>query len=102
MTTNDSIIQIRIDEKTKSNAQKTLAKLGLDLSSATKIFLKKVINTKSIPFDIKTENGYTYEEETRLLRDLNSKGGYSRKFKSASEMFDDLDKQIDGKKKNRK
>lgn len=94
MATNTSIIQIRIDEKTKSDAQKTLATLGLDLSSATKIFLRKVINTKSIPFEIRTENGFTLKQEMEILKDFNNTSGKIKKFTSARDMFNDLDKKI--------
>ncbi|MDO8594401.1 MAG: type II toxin-antitoxin system RelB/DinJ family antitoxin [bacterium] len=48
---------IRIDPKTKKAAQKILARLGLDLSSAIKIFLEQVVLTESIPFIITTRRG---------------------------------------------
>lgn len=98
MTLHTSTIQIRIDEKTKNDAQKTLAKLGLDLSSATKIFLRKVINTKSIPFDIRTENGFTPSQEFDMLKDLDKTIKKGKRFSSAQDMFDHLDEKI-GKKK---
>lgn len=45
-------INIRIDTGTKNKAQEILGELGLDLSSAIKIFLNKVILTESIPFEL--------------------------------------------------
>lgn len=45
-------IQIRIDEKTKKDAQKIFSKLGIDMSTAIKIYLKKVIAGQGIPFDV--------------------------------------------------
>ena len=61
-------IQIRIDEKTKKSAQKTLDKLGLDMSSAVKVYFKQIIIHKGIPFQIITENGLTPEQEEEILK----------------------------------
>ena len=43
-------INIRIEEKTKARAAKTFAKLGLDMSSAVKIFLSQVVHENGLPF----------------------------------------------------
>lgn len=60
-------IQIRIDEKTKVNAQKIAAKLGLDLSGAIKMFLQQMTIHKGLPFLALTENGFTPEQEHEIL-----------------------------------
>lgn len=43
-------LNIRIEEKTKARASKTLAKLGIDMSSAVKIFLNQVVKENGFPF----------------------------------------------------
>lgn len=43
-------INIRIDEKLKKAAGKTLASLGLDTSSAVKMFLSQVVTENGLPF----------------------------------------------------
>jgi DNA-damage-inducible protein J len=43
-------LSIRIEEKTKKEAQRTLESLGIDLSSAVKMFLHQVILEQGIPF----------------------------------------------------
>lgn len=43
-------INIRIDEGTKVQAAKTLAKIGLDMSSAIKLFLYQVVTERGLPF----------------------------------------------------
>lgn len=63
-----SQIQIRIDEKTKKDAQVILEDLGLDLSSAIKIYLKQIILFKGIPLKLVTENGLTVQEEKAILK----------------------------------
>jgi len=63
-----STIQIRIDEKTKKEAVKIFDDLGIDMSTAIKVYLKKVIVTQGIPFQIITENGLTIEQELDILK----------------------------------
>lgn len=63
-----STIQVRIDEKTKKSAQKVLNEIGLDMSSAVKIYFKQIILNKGIPFRILTENGFTPEQEMEILK----------------------------------
>jgi DNA-damage-inducible protein J len=45
-----STLSIRIEEKTKKEAAKTLEALGLDLSTAVKMFLNQVVIEQGIPF----------------------------------------------------
>lgn len=61
-------IQIRIDEETKIGAKVILEKLGLDISSAVKIFLKQVRARKGLPFLVLTENGLTVEQEDKIIK----------------------------------
>ncbi len=43
-------LNIRIDEKIKSESFKILSKIGLDMSSAIKVFLSQVIVEGGLPF----------------------------------------------------
>ncbi len=43
-------LNIRIDEKLKNNASEILNLMGLDLSSAIKMFLNQVVVKKGVPF----------------------------------------------------
>ena len=63
-------IQLRIDTKTKLAAQKTLEEIGLDLSSAVKMFLRNVVITQSMPIEVRTKNGFTIEQEKKILEDI--------------------------------
>ena len=49
---NDTAITFRTNSETKAEAQKVLANLGMDISTALNIFLKKVVRTEAIPFDV--------------------------------------------------
>jgi DNA-damage-inducible protein J len=43
-------LNIRIDEKLKKEANKTLKSLGFDMSGAIKVFLTQVVQDQAIPF----------------------------------------------------
>ncbi len=43
-------VNIRIEQKTKKDAAKVLSKLGLDMSSAIKVFLSQVVVEQGLPF----------------------------------------------------
>ena len=45
-------LQIRVDEDLRMEADGVLREMGLDLPSAIRIFLTKVVTTRSIPFDL--------------------------------------------------
>lgn len=63
-----STIQIRIDEKTKKSAVKVLNRVGMDMSSAVKIYFRQIVLRKGIPFQILTENGLTPYQERQILK----------------------------------
>jgi len=62
----NTTLQIRIDKKTKNATRKILEKLGLDMSTAIKIYFNKINHCKGLPF-LLTENGLTVEEEEEIL-----------------------------------
>ena len=47
-----SIIQCRVDDKTKLEATEIYEKLGIDLSTAIRMFLKRSVLMNGIPFDM--------------------------------------------------
>ncbi len=88
-------IQIRIDKKTKRSAKRVLSKLGLDMSTAIKAYLKQISASKGIPFRFVTENGLTPAEEKAVLKASKeaSQGKNIRgPFRSVEELIKDLKK----------
>ncbi len=61
-------VQIRIDEDTKNRAKDILNNLGLDMSTAIKVYFQQIIINKGIPFKLLTENGLIVEEEQEILK----------------------------------
>ena len=47
---NNSLLQFRVDNQLKEEASKIYAQLGLDLPTAIRIFLKRSVQVRGIPF----------------------------------------------------
>ena len=56
---NNSVLQIRIDEELKNNANIVFEDIGLDLSTAIRIFLNKTVTLNALPFEINKKNNKT-------------------------------------------
>lgn len=79
---------IKIDEKTKREAQKLFKDLGLSLSTAINIFLKQAIREKGIPFYISSlpenlELAQALEEAKKIKKNPSNYKSYG----SPKEMF---------------
>ena len=84
-----AVINIRVNDEVKKEAETIFKALALNMSVAMNLFLKKCINENGIPFDLKLPNNETIEalEETNKI--LN--GDIERKsYKNADELFEDL------------
>jgi DNA-damage-inducible protein J len=69
MANKSTTLQIRIDAQTKDQAQKVLAEMGLDMSTAIKLFLRNIIITESIPLELRSEKGMLAERKCDLLKE---------------------------------
>ncbi len=86
---NKEQLQIRIDAKTKKEAKAILDKLGMDMSSAVKLFFRQVINAKNIPFELRGENGLTLRNAEILRKSIIDAESSSKSFKSGKELIKD-------------
>jgi len=48
------LLQVRLDEKLKADADNIFASMGLDTSTAIRMFLKIAVETRSLPFEVKS------------------------------------------------
>ncbi|MEK7125939.1 MAG: type II toxin-antitoxin system RelB/DinJ family antitoxin [Patescibacteria group bacterium] len=85
-----STIQVRIDSKMKNRADKTFKNMGLDMSSGVKLYLHQVVRSGSIPFTIRTENGFTPEQEHLMIAETKHALKYGKRYKTAREMMLDI------------
>lgn len=51
-----SMVHIRIDEKVKAKAAKTLASMGMTVSDAVRLLLTRVAAEKALPFEVRVPN----------------------------------------------
>lgn len=54
-----TLVNFRIDETTKKQMEQVCSELGLTMSTALNIFVKKVIREKRIPFDVSIDPFYS-------------------------------------------
>ena len=54
-----SMVHIRVDEKVKAKAAKTLASMGLTVSDAVRLLLTRIASEKALPFEIRVPNRET-------------------------------------------
>ena len=54
-----SMVHIRIDEKVKAKAAKTLASMGLTVSDAVRLLLTRIAAEKALPFEVRVPNRET-------------------------------------------
>lgn len=83
-------IQIRMDTKIKKDAKKLFEELGLDISSATKLFYVQALKARAIPFEIRTENGFTPAYEAEILKQAAWTRKHGKRYTSVTKMFDDI------------
>lgn len=76
-----AIVQFRVDDELKKEAAFVFERLGLDLSSAMRLFLRRSVDCKGIPFPMTlSENAYQATEAANIMResqDISVKNGNS-------------------------
>lgn len=89
--------QIRLSDDEKTAAFSVFRELGITPAQAVRLFLRQVVETRSIPFPIKQATdrcpiGCDHTPNAKLARDLlkpDSEKGY-KSFSSAEALFADL------------
>ena len=79
-----TMFHVRVDEKTKQQATKTLAAMGISVSDAVRMLLVRVAAEKALPFDVKVPNATT----VKAMRAADK--GKGKRLTSASDLFKDL------------
>ncbi|MDO8561662.1 MAG: type II toxin-antitoxin system RelB/DinJ family antitoxin [bacterium] len=83
-------IQVRIDEKTKAKAKKVFRKMGLDISSGVKLYLARVVQDETVPFVVRTANGYTPEQERQMIRETEHAEKHGKRYDDIDELMRDV------------
>ena len=83
MPSNESV-RARIDSDTKQAATAALSAMGLSMSDAIRLMLRRVAEEKRLPFDVKVPNAESRAAMAELDNDKGKASG------SADELFDEL------------
>jgi DNA-damage-inducible protein J len=83
-----TMLHVRVDEEIKSQASEALAAMGLSVSDAVRILLKRVVNDQAFPLELKVPNAQTRAamEEARAMMKARA-----ARFDSADALIDDLE-----------
>jgi DNA-damage-inducible protein J len=71
-----TMIHVRIDEQIKKEATETLEDMGLSVSDAVRVFLKRVVADKKLPFELKVPNSTTrraMKEADEIIQSRNTR-----------------------------
>ena len=102
--TRSSGMHIRVNPEIKASVEPILAAIGLSFSDVFNLTLRQIYLKRKIPFELSsvqlTENGYTPEFETEVLRTAEEdyagiKNGTARLYNNTAEMFAEWDKEDD-------
>ncbi len=83
-----TMLHVRVDTEIKLQASEALAAMGLSVSDAVRILLKRVVNDQAFPLELKVPNAQTRAamDEARLMMRQRA-----TRFNSADALMDDLE-----------
>lgn len=86
----NTTLNIRVDKKLKERVKNTFEKMGLDISSGIKVYLKQVVNFQSIPFKLRTKNGFTPKQEEDMIKEAEWALKYGKSYKNIRDLHRDI------------
>jgi DNA-damage-inducible protein J len=78
------MVHVRVEKRVKAQAAKSLAAMGLSVSDAVRVLLKRVAVEKALPFEIKVPNATTAAAMQEARK------GDLKAFDSVSDLMADL------------
>jgi DNA-damage-inducible protein J len=79
-----TMVHIRIDQRVKDKASKTLATMGLSVSDAVRMLLVRVAAEKALPFEVRVPNATT----VKAMEAADRREG--KRYRSAEALLKDL------------
>lgn len=89
MATQSSMLHVRVDDDTKEKATEALNAMGLSVSDAVRLFLRRVVIDQAFPLELKVPNAET--RAAMAEADEIGRTGKAR-FSSSNELIEDLEK----------
>lgn len=90
MSNNMSVINVNVPTEVKEEASNLFNSLGLNMSTAINIFLKKSIYEKGIPFDVSLKPTKELSEAIEELKYIESHLDEYKKYNDVDKMFDEI------------
>ena len=97
---NGAVINIRVESKLKTEAQKVASSLGFSLSSLINGYLRQLTKTKAIYFSLLDEEPSEYLIRALRESEEERRQGKSKSFKTADQALAFIDKIIDENRQN--
>ena len=94
-----SIVQFRIEDDLKAEATAVFEKLGIDMSTALRMFLKRTVLENGIPFPMTLQN--TYDSEA-VLKAVKAMASDAKQNGSADLTLDEINDEISKYRQERK
>ena len=91
MSAQTSMIHVRVDDETKERATEALDAMGLSVSDAVRLFLRRVVIDQAFPLELKVPNAETrtaMAEADAIVKERRAR------FLTANELFEDLEKPV--------
>lgn len=89
MNAHTSMLHVRVDDETKAQATETLAAMGLSVSDAVRLFLRRVVADQSFPFELKVPNAKLRSAMAEAEEIVQTR---TARFVDTDELFADLEK----------
>ena len=89
MAAQTSMLHVRVDDETKTQATEALAAMGLSVSDAVRLLLHRVVVDQAFPLELKVPNAETraaMAEAEKMIR------ARRPRFATADELFANLEK----------
>ncbi len=95
-----SLLQVRVDDSLKDQAAKVFDELGIDTSTAIRMFLKRTVMENGIPFRMTLPiDVYRSERGYRAMLELNES---AQKTGTAGMSLDEINAEIEASRRDRK
>jgi DNA-damage-inducible protein J len=89
-------LQVRMDRQLKADAEEVFSDIGIDATTAVRLFFKKVAKTRTIPFRLRAsepEPEFSPEQEERILaawKESLDPANLSGPYDDIDKMFEDI------------
>lgn len=84
MNTAHTYVRARIDTHTKQRAAEVLEAMGLSISDAIRLLMRRIADEGRLPFDVKAPNAATYQAMAEL------EAGKGKRLASVDDLIADL------------